>query len=91
MSRMDEETIRRYKEDHCCGACRHWHRWTMERERERWNDPDRGEDRLHFGDCDRIPKGTVVTSKVEEYTYTYDGYSFEDECYDEDMQCYEES
>ena len=37
------------------------------------------------GLCDKIPKGTVFC----EEGYTYDGYSFVDECYDEDLHCFE--
>lgn len=40
---------------------------------------------MHFGDCDKIPRGTAY----DEFTYT--GYSFEDECYDEEFHCFEEA
>jgi len=102
MSRMDEETVKRYREGRCCGGCRHWHQWDFEREVKCWegnpfNLTVHTESSLHFGDCDRIPAGTVVSSTFTHpdgtegsITYKYDGYSFEDECYDEDMHCYEE-
>lgn len=58
-----------------CGNCKHWHEWP----------PEKQEYHLHVGDCDKIPKGTVY----DEFTYT--GYSFEDECYDEEFHCFEEA
>lgn len=56
-----------------CGNCKHWHEWP--KEKQRWS--------LHLGTCDKIAKGTVFDGS------TYDGYSFEDECYDEDFNCFE--
>ena len=66
-----------------CGACKHWHEWSEERQEYK---------NCNMGDCDKIPKGrkfSYVLSDGEEHTDQYDGYSFEDECYDEEFGCYE--
>ena len=57
-----------------CGDCVHWHEWESERN-----------DSCRRGDCDKIAKGTPFSDG----RYTYDGYSFNDECYDDDFQCFE--
>ena len=71
------------KERRMCGACKHWHEWDEEKQEYKNSD---------LGDCDKIPKGkefSYTLSDGEEYTAQYDGYSFEDECYDEEFGCYE--
>lgn len=81
-----------------CGNCMHWQQWDFGRECEQWRRINRtgvtqiGHDRdsIHFGDCDRIVKGTKFYGENGE-EYTYDGYSFEDECYDEVFHCFEGS
>ncbi len=78
------------KEEHIscrdCGGCKHWKEWDNKRY-----------ERLGLtytvttlaqGDCDKIPEGQKWTDE-DGNTYTYDGYSFEDECYDEVMHCFE--
>ena len=67
--------------DKCCGDCKHWH-------------PCKVQDyTLMMGRCDKIKKGTfaryIDLNKIE-HTYTFDGLIFEDECYDEDLHCFEE-
>lgn len=61
-----------------CGVCKRWH--------------ERKEDAnvLAIGDCDKIPKGTEWHDEETQKTYTYDGYSIEDEVYDEVFGCFEE-
>lgn len=66
-----------------CGNCKHFHKWSAEREYEHMG---------HFlanglclGDCDKIPEGT----QFENGKYAYDGYSFCDENYDEEFHCFE--
>ena len=61
----------------CCGVCKHWHEW----------EKDAGQ--LAKGDCDKIPKGHEWTDEEFGKTYQYDGYSFEDECYDDVFNCFE--
>ena len=69
------------REHRCCGACAHWHIW----------DDANPEMDLCKGDCDKIEAGTdYAISEDGKQIYTYDGYSFEDECYDEDLHCFEE-
>ena len=66
-----------------CGACKHWHEWSEERQEYK---------NTNMGDCDKIPKGKMlsyVLSDGEKHTDQYDGYSFEDECYDEAFGCFE--
>ena len=75
-----------------CGNCKHWTPWTAEE----WEKYCRGhyetwgwarpKARYDFGWCDKIKAGTICC----EEGYTYDGYSFSDECYDEDLHCFEE-
>lgn len=52
-----------------CGDCKHWH------EHEVQEFPS-----CRSGDCDKIQKGTKYQDGKE---YEHDGWSFEDECYDE--------
>ena len=59
-----------------CGMCAHWHK----RKEQQYS--------LDIGDCDKIAKGTKFVDDGREYDY--DGYSFEDECYDECMNCFEQ-
>lgn len=73
-----------------CGNCAHWVPWTDEdwekycfNHYEAFGNP-RPSKRYDFGWCDKIPYGTKYDGK-----YTYDGYSFADECYDESMKCFE--
>lgn len=61
----------------CCGACKHWHEW----------EKDAGQ--LARGGCDKIPKGQEWTDEDTGNIYQYDGYSFEDECYDDVFGCFE--
>lgn len=58
-----------------CGRCKHWHI--------RKDQPYS----LDIGDCDKVAKGTKFTDCGK--IYEYDGYSFEDECYDDSMNCFE--
>ena len=89
---------------HCsgndCGNCVHFHLWDFEREFEKWRQINshfltqtaHTKDSLHFGDCDRIAKGTAFTFELSDgsvHEAEYDGYSFEDECYDEYFHCFE--
>lgn len=60
-----------------CGNCRHWHVW----------DKDKQKYNCLLGDCDKIQKGTVF--ECEGKSYTYDGYSFEDENYNDAFTCFE--
>lgn len=59
-----------------CGMCTHWHK----RKEQHYS--------IDIGDCDKIVKGTKFVDGGQEYDY--DGYSFEDECYDECMHCFEQ-
>jgi len=75
-----EERDQWNREHGCCGACAHWHLWEEEQE-----------EGLRRGDCDKIEAGTEYgVSEDGKQIYTYDGYSFEDECYDECLNCFEE-
>lgn len=65
-----------------CGNCKHW----IERPeaKQRYF--------LHIGDCDKIPAGTCYEwddSFGDHHMDVYMGYSFEDECYDEEFHCFE--
>jgi len=62
-----------------CGNCKHWH----------VRPPAEQETGLLIGDCDKIPIGAEWTSSPENVIYHYDGWSFEDECYDEDLHCFD--
>lgn len=68
-----------------CGNCRRWHIWPEEKQ----------EYGIPLGDCDKIERGRKFYDLDEKgnvvQTYTYDGYSFEDECYDEEFGCFEEA
>ena len=44
---------------------------------------------MAIGDCDKIPEGHQLTPSADGTIYTYDGYSFEDEVYDEEWGCFE--
>ena len=73
-----------------CGNCKHWHEWPEDRQKEYWrNNLFAGKEwsagDLSFGDCDKVQSGTPFADGV----YTYDGYSFEDENYDEEFHCFE--
>lgn len=73
-----------------CGNCKHWKPWTdddLEKHCQVYESfgRKRPETRYNFGWCDKIPKWTVYCKEG----YTYDGYSFSDECYDEDLHCFE--
>ena len=77
-----------------CDNCKHWKPWTDEE----WEQflrkiydaygLERPKSRYNFGWCDKIPKDTVYYCE-EGHDYKYDGYSFADECYDEDLHCFE--
>ena len=77
-----------------CGNCKHWKPWTDEEWEQHLKDDydaygwERPKNRYNFGWCDKIPKGTVYYCE-EGHDYQYDGYSFADECYDEDLHCFE--
>ncbi len=66
-----------------CGNCKHWHEFPQQT------------CRIKQGVCDKVPKGTTFTVEdiIDEYegsmTYKYDGWSFEDECYDDVFKCFE--
>ena len=79
-------------ENKACGGCKHWHEWSDERHIAYWQDNPYHtvpwtHDDLALGDCDRIAKSTRYQSDGE--TYSYSGESFEDDCYDEDLHCFE--
>ena len=61
--------------DKRCGNCKHWHEHIGQKYH------------LKTGDCDKIIKGTKFSGDGQ--TYEYDGYSFEDECYDDYFNCFE--
>ena len=66
-----------------CGNCKHWHEWPVERYTDwqpKW---------LHIGDCDKIAKGTPMQPTEDGTIFEYDGYSFDDENYDEEFHCFE--
>lgn len=65
------------KMSNICGNCKHWHQWVSAKQPYAI--------RLRLGDCDKIPKG----QKYADGKYEYDGYSFEDECYDDEFNCFE--
>lgn len=79
---MDRSERDRWNLEHrCCGACDHWKVW----------EEDERSSELRRGDCDRIEAGTEYGISDDGKTiFTYDGYSFEDECYDECLHCFEE-
>lgn len=60
-----------------CGRCKHWNKRP---ESEQTYSID-------IGDCDKIKQGTKFVDDGKEYEY--DGYSFEDEIYDNCMHCFE--
>lgn len=62
-----------------CGNCKHWHP----------KPPAEQETGLLIGDCDKIPIGKELTPTPDGEIFTYDGWSFEDECYDEEWHCFE--
>lgn len=79
-------------ENKACGGCKHWHEWSDERHVAHWlgnryHPGSWAQGDLALGDCDKIAKGTRYQSDGEEYSYSGD--SFEDECYDEDLHCFE--
>ena len=61
--------------DNLCGNCKHWHEFPTQKYR------------CKQGVCSKVLKGTTFT--VENVTYEYDGWSFEDECYDDAFGCFE--
>ena len=58
-----------------CGKCKHWHEHKVQKYKSK------------KGNCDKIVKGTAFVCEGEKYNY--DGYSFEDECYDDCFNCFE--
>jgi len=62
-----------------CGNCKHWH----ERQEECHKYV------LQIGDCDKIAKGTPMQPTEDGTIFEYDGYSFEDENYNEEWGCFE--
>ena len=83
MNHETDETTQEYIRETECGKCKHFHRWTKERELKDIGHPLHKD--LWLGDCDKIPKGTPY----EKGEYTYDGYSFCDENYNIDLHCFE--
>ena len=79
---MDRAERDRWNREHrCCGACKHWKVW----------DEDEQSTGLRQGDCDKIEAGTeYAISEDGKTVLTFDGHSFEDECYDECLHCFEE-
>jgi len=75
---MREETI--HPND--CGNCKHWHPLEVQGHT------------ITEGECDKIKRGTLVVytnyDNVES-SYRFDGFAFADECYDEDLHCFEEA
>lgn len=74
MSYLNEDDIERLAENKCCGACKHWHRWDLQREIEYWNSNlnykiAHDESSLHFGDCDKFKD--VITFEDESYVDEY--------------------
>lgn len=61
--------------DNLCGNCKHWHEFPEQKYR------------CKLGVCDKIPFGTEFT--VVGYTHKYNGWSFNDECYDDVFGCFE--
>ena len=59
MSYLNKNDIKRLAENKCCGACAHWHQWSLQKEIEHWNSNLYGikvpqdESSLHYGDCDK--------------------------------------
>ncbi len=85
------------KEEHIscrdCGGCKHWKEWDDKRKQQEVLKYEQLGLRYTFtalaqGDCSKIPKGQEWKDK-DGSTYAYDGTSFEDECYDEVMHCFE--
>ena len=78
---MDRSERDKWNLEHrCCGACRHWDAW----------DDNVPED-LCRGDCRKIEAGTEYDISEDGKTvFTFDGHTFEDECYDECLHCFEE-
>lgn len=65
-----------------CGKCKHWHEWPEEKQ----------DCILRIGDCDKISKGTPYEWKDRKHRVhrdLYCGWSFEDECYDDEYHCFE--
>lgn len=74
-----------------CGNCKCWKAFSDEdwenhlrKYYDRWG-WERPKTRYDFGFCDKIPEGI----EYDEEGHTYDGYSFADECYDEELHCFE--
>jgi len=75
-----EERDQWNREHRCCGACKHWDAWD-----------DNVPEELCRGGCRKIEAGTEFGISDDGKTvFTFDGYSFEDECYDECLHCFEE-
>lgn len=87
----------------CCGNCKHWKQWDSKRCLE--HDIASAQFSLkeglsgyfsavhstcRLGDCDKIEKDRPYYSDGHDHVYTFDGYSFEDECYDEYFNCFED-
>lgn len=66
--------------NNCCGNCKHWYIWDEEKQNCCW---------VSKGDCDKIPKGCSWYDEKFKKHFDYDGYSFEDECYDDVFHCFE--
>ena len=66
-----------------CGLCKHWIEFTDDQ----YASHNMSNHKCRLGFCNKIPRGTSFRSGDTEYVY--DGYSFEDGYYDEDMHCFE--
>lgn len=73
-----------------CGNCKHFCQITKEEYERLGYSHVYG----HFlvGHCDKVLEGTVYDDTLSDLTwqpFRFDGYPFEDECYDEDLHCFE--
>lgn len=66
-----------------CGNCAYWKEFSSEEYETRG-----GKHISRIGNCSYIKKGTKFAFDEEGGPYEYDGYSFEDELYDEYLHCF---
>ena len=86
-----------------CGNCSHWHEWSDKKKVE--HDAadaklaiDHGLSsyfsavhcKLRIGDCDLHEPGTPYDVDENGMVFTFDGYAFEDEIYDDNFNCFVE-
>lgn len=86
-----------------CGQCKHWHEWSTAKKLK--HDKENIElaikyglsyyfsaihSDLRLGDCDKIGRGTVYHIEDGDAGNEYDGNSFEDECYTDYFNCFEQ-